>query len=80
MHNRKSKTFESKISKTWRENREGIIDRTIQTISFYKFNIIINRIVYSFKIKVLFLTLTIYKYNWFIWVKVIEIFKILYLC
>ena len=44
--NQKSKIYKSKISKTWREKREKILDITIQIGLFLQSNIRMKRLVH----------------------------------
>ena len=55
-NNPKSKTSKFEISKTWSERRENILIIIIQTRLFLHLNIIIRRVLYSFEINVLLLT------------------------
>ena len=52
-----SKTSKSEISETWREKRLFMQDIIIQEGLFYKFNIIIKKVVHAIKIKALLLIL-----------------------
>ena len=56
--NKNSKTSKFNVSKTLSEKRENILDIMIQIRLFLRFNIIINRVVRSFKIKVSVLIVT----------------------